>query len=55
MSKKRNPHWGSTLEQFLDEAGFRQEAKAKALTRVIAWQLDNEMKREGMGDEPWQL
>ncbi len=49
MSKlKRNPHWGSTLDEFLDEAGIRETAKAEAVTRVVAWQLSKVMKRQGM-------
>ncbi|HEY4115846.1 MAG TPA: hypothetical protein VGM17_17455 [Rhizomicrobium sp.] len=46
--KRKNPHWGSTLEDFLDEEGIRQAAKAKAITRVVAWQLAKEMERQGM-------
>ena len=49
MSKqKKNPHRGSTLDEFLDEAGIRKSAKAQAVTRVVAWQLNNEMERQGM-------
>ena len=47
MSKK-NPHWGTTLDAFLDEDGIREAAKAEAVTRVVAWQLSEEMKRQGM-------
>ena len=46
--KKKNPHWGSTLDDFLAEEGIRETAKAEALTRVIAWQLSREMKRQGI-------
>lgn len=47
MSKRRkNPHWGSTLEDFLDEEGIRETAKAEAVTRVVAWQLGQAMKRK---------
>ena len=45
---KMNPHWGSTLDDFLDEEGIREAAKAEAVTRVVAWQLSEEMKRQGM-------
>jgi antitoxin HicB len=49
MSKtKKNPHWGSTLDEFLDKEGIREAAKAEAVTRVVAWQLREEMKRQGM-------
>lgn len=46
--KRKNPHWGSTLEDFLSEEGIREAAKAQAITRVIAWQLAEEMKRKGI-------
>jgi len=37
MSKsKKNPHWGSTLDEFLDEEGIREAAQAEAVTRVVA-------------------
>jgi antitoxin HicB len=49
MSKsKKNPHWGSTLDEFLDREGIREAAKMEAVTRVVAWQLGQEMKRQGM-------
>jgi DNA-binding phage protein len=44
--RKKNPHWGSSLEDFLDEEGIRESAKAEAITRVVAWQLGQEMKRK---------
>jgi DNA-binding phage protein len=46
--RKKNVHWGSTLDDFLDEEGIRESAKAEAVTRVVAWQLGEEMKRRGM-------
>jgi antitoxin HicB len=45
---RKNPQWGSTLDEFLDEAGIRETAKAGVVTRVVAWQLSKEMKRQGM-------
>jgi hypothetical protein len=47
MSKK-NPHWGSTLDDFLREEGIRDTARAEAVTRVVAWQLSREMERQGI-------
>jgi predicted XRE-type DNA-binding protein len=47
MSKK-NPHWGSSLDDFLTEAGIREAARTEAVTRVVAWQLSQEMERQGM-------
>jgi antitoxin HicB len=45
---KKNPHWGTTLDAFLDAEGIREAAKAEAVTRVVAWQLTQEMERQGM-------
>ncbi len=45
---RKNPHWGSTLEDFLDEEAIREAAKLEAVTRAVAWQLAEEMKRQGM-------
>ena len=39
MTKKKNPHWGTTLDAFLDEEGIREAVKVEALTRVVARQL----------------
>ena len=47
MSEK-NPHWGTSLDAFLGEDGNREAARAEALTRVVAWQLSQEMERQGM-------
>ena len=47
MSQK-NPHWGTTLDAFLNEEGIREAANVEAVTRVVAWQLGQEMERQGM-------
>ena len=46
MSKPSNSHWGSTLNDFLDEEGFHQEVTTAAIKSVIALQLSREMKRK---------
>jgi predicted XRE-type DNA-binding protein len=43
-----NPHWGTSLDAFLTENGSLEAAKAAALTRVVAWQLSQEMERQGI-------
>ena len=48
MSRKKNVHWGATLDEFLAEEGVREAAKAEALTRVVAWQLSQEMEKQGI-------
>lgn len=45
---ERDAHSGTTLDVFLAENGILEAAKAKALTRVVAWQLSQEMERQGI-------
>jgi antitoxin HicB len=45
---RTNPHWGATLDEFLTEQGIRESARAEAVTRVVAWQLGQEMERQGI-------
>ena len=47
MSKK-NQHLGSTLDDFLHEEGIYEAAKSAAVTRVISWQLAEEMRKKGI-------
>ena len=47
MSEK-NKHWGSTLDDFLHEEGIYEAAKAEAVTRVISWQIAEEMRKQGI-------
>jgi len=37
---------GSSFDDFLQEEGFLDEANAVAIKRVIAWQIDQEMKAQ---------
>ena len=46
VSKKRNPHIGSTFDSWLDEEGIREEVTAAAIKSVIARQLAAEMKKK---------
>ncbi len=41
----RNKHVGSDFDKFLEEESIRDEVETVALKRVIAWQLQKEMKR----------
>lgn len=43
-----NPHWGSSLDDVLAEDGVREAVQAEAVTRVVAWQLAQEMARQGI-------
>ena len=42
----KNPHIGSSFDDFLEEEGIRAEAEAAALKRVIAWQISRAMKQD---------
>ena len=43
---QRNPHSGSTFDSFLEKEGIREEVEAVAIKRVLAWQLEQEMKKQ---------
>lgn len=45
---KRNAHIGSTLDDLLAEDGVLEEVSARAIKRVIAWQLQEAMKAKGI-------
>lgn len=45
--KKTNPHSGSTLADFLKVEGRHEEATGVAIKRVIAWQIDEFIRRMG--------
>lgn len=45
---KRNAHIGSSLDDVLDEDGVLEESSARAIKRVIAWQLQEAMKSQGI-------
>ena len=46
--KKKNAAIGSNFDQFLAEQGLLEGATAVAIKRVIAWQLVEAMKAEGV-------
>jgi antitoxin HicB len=39
----KNPHLGSSLEEFLEEEGILEEATERAIKAVVAWQLKEAM------------
>ena len=41
----KNKHLGSNFDDFLEEDGLRAETEATAIKRVIAYQIEMEMKR----------
>lgn len=46
MTKDRNPHIGSSLDDLLDEDGVLAEANAIAVKRALAWQVRQTMTAE---------
>jgi antitoxin HicB len=46
VSKKRNPHMGSSLDDFLKEEGTFEELQVQAIKEVVAWQLEEAMKKK---------
>jgi antitoxin HicB len=47
MSKKRrNPHHGSGIDDFLKEEGVLEQFQATAIKEVISWQLQKAMKEK---------
>ncbi len=48
MVKFKKARVGTRLEDFLEEEGILEEATAKAIKEVIAWQLAQEMKAKRM-------
>lgn len=45
---KRITHIGSTLDDFLSQEGMLEDVSARAIKRVIAWQLAEAMKAQGL-------
>ncbi len=45
MSRKRNKHMGSSIDDFLKAEGIFEEAQAQAVKEVVAWQLDQARKK----------
>jgi antitoxin HicB len=43
MKRKRNPHIGSSLDDFLKEEGIFEETRAIAIKETLAWQVQQAM------------
>jgi antitoxin HicB len=46
--RSKNPHIGSSFEDFLAEEGLLEECTNTAMKRVIAWQVEQAMKERGL-------
>jgi antitoxin HicB len=45
---KANPHIGSSLDDFLKEEGIFEDSTNYAVKRVLAWQVENAMREQGI-------
>ena len=43
-----NPHFGASFESFLEEEGIAKEVDAAAIKRVLAWQIEEAVKAQGI-------
>jgi len=43
---KRNPHIGSSLDDFLKTEGLYEDATNHAVKRVLAWQVEKAMQEQ---------
>lgn len=46
--KKKNPHIGSSLDDFLKEEGLHEDATNYAVKRILAWQVAKAMQDQGL-------
>jgi antitoxin HicB len=44
--KNRRKHMGSGIDDFLKEEGIFEEAQAQSIKEVVAWQLDEAMRKQ---------
>jgi antitoxin HicB len=44
--RKKRDYSGSSFDSFLDEEGIREEVEATAIKRVVAWQLEQAMRKQ---------
>ena len=45
---KRNPHIGSSLNDFLKDEGIFEDVTNHAVKRVLAWQVEKAMQEQGI-------
>lgn len=41
-------HIGSSFDDFLDSEGIREEVEKRAIKRVLAWQIEQLMREQGI-------
>ncbi|PYU12030.1 MAG: hypothetical protein DMG37_14615 [Acidobacteria bacterium] len=45
-NRKKVDHSGSSFNSFLEQEGIREEVEAVAIKRVLAWQLEQAMRKQ---------
>src|SRR5438045_9281968 len=45
-NRKARDHSGSTFDSFLEEQGIREEVEAVDIKRVLAWKLEQAMRKQ---------
>jgi len=45
-NRKTADHSGSSFDSFLEQEGIREEVEAVAIKRVLAWQLEQAMRKQ---------
>jgi antitoxin HicB len=45
-NRKKADHSGSSFDSFLEQEGIREEVEAVAIKRVLAWQLEQAMRKQ---------
>ncbi len=48
MKKNANPHRGSDFDEFLLEEGLYEEINARAVKKLLAWQLSQALDETGL-------
>ena len=48
MTAKANPHLGSSFSDFLAEEGLLADVTTTAMKRVLAWQIEQAMEKQGV-------
>jgi antitoxin HicB len=46
--RDRNPHYGSTLNSFLEKEGILEHTQAVALKRIIAYRIQDLLKQQNL-------
>lgn len=51
--KKKNPHIGSLLDDFLKDEGVLEETHTLALKETLAWHVEQAMKKSKINKSRW--